>query len=120
MKPSATDGTDPSTIGSKIFPSFVQLLKACKIPGKESEREEKEAQMVAQLEGLEEVLKKTDAFLCGDKITSIDMGLAPKLKHARVVLNRICGWQFPGSGLEKEKNTYLHSRRKHEAFGGWH
>jgi glutathione S-transferase len=96
LTPLAVGGTDPSTIGSRVFPSFVQLLKACKVPGKESEREEKESQMVAQLQGLEDILKRTDAFLCGDELTSVDMGVAPKLKHARVVLDRICGWQFPG------------------------
>lgn len=63
--------------GTKLFPAFVQFLKA----SKEDEEAKKEA-YIAQLAALSEYLKANGPFLEGSNISAADLALAPKLYHA--------------------------------------
>jgi len=86
-EPSLAAPSDVASVGAKIFSSFVQFLKS-KDPNdgtKEALREE--------LKALDEHLKAHVPFVAGDKISAVDLSLAPKLYHLEVALGYFKEWK---------------------------
>lgn len=77
--------------GSKIFPSFVKFLKS-KDPNDGSEQA-----LLDELKALDEHLKAHGPYINGEKITAIDLSLAPKLYHLEVALGHFKKWTIPES-----------------------
>ncbi|XP_043702748.1 glutathione S-transferase DHAR2-like [Telopea speciosissima] len=78
-----------ASVGSKIFPCFFKFLKS-KDPSDGSEQE-----LLNALTDLEEHLKAHGPYIHGDKITAVDVSLAPKLYHMEVALGHFKGWSVP-------------------------
>ena len=92
--------TTEQSVGSKVFPSFVQLLKSRTLPTAEAAAAnpdpEKESNLLAALDQVRLQLEASGGpFLCGKTFTNVDANLLPKIKHALVVLREICGWEIP-------------------------
>ena len=63
--------------------------------------------MESELQKLEDQLKATEGpYLCGTQVSSVDLNIAPKLKHADVALGQIASWPFPKRFVAVAK--YLH------------
>ncbi|XP_042489295.1 glutathione S-transferase DHAR2 [Macadamia integrifolia] len=78
-----------ASVGSKIFPSFVKFLKS-KDPSDGTEQE-----LLNALSDLEEHLKAHGPYINGDKVTAVDISLAPKLYHLEITLGHFKGWSIP-------------------------
>ncbi|KAM0953612.1 putative glutathione dehydrogenase (ascorbate) [Dioscorea sansibarensis] len=78
-----------ASVGSKIFPTFVKFLKS-KDPNDGSEQA-----LLAELQALDEHLKKHGPYVGGENIFSVDLNLAPKLFHLKVALGHFKGWSIP-------------------------
>uniref|UniRef100_A0A5B7BX57 Putative glutathione S-transferase DHAR2-like n=1 Tax=Davidia involucrata TaxID=16924 RepID=A0A5B7BX57_DAVIN len=98
-----------SSVGSKIFPSFVKFLKS-KDPSDGSEQA-----LLDELKALDEHLKAHGPYINGENITAVDLSLAPKLYHLEVALGHFKGWTIPES-LTHVHNyiKLLHSRESFE------
>ncbi|KAH9552656.1 hypothetical protein CY35_09G077900 [Sphagnum magellanicum] len=100
---------DKASIGSKIFSSFVKFLKS-KDPSDGSEEA-----LVEELKTLNEYLKTNGPFINGDKISAVDLSLAPKLYHLKVALAHYKNWSIP-EDLNNLQNyiKLVHSRESFE------
>lgn len=77
-------------VGSKVFPSFVQFLKA-----EEGDKAEQEEALQAALTELNTHLQQNGPFLKGNNISAGDLALAPKLYHMKIALKELNGWEVP-------------------------
>eukprot|EP00262_Sarcandra_glabra_P007144 TRINITY_DN19745_c0_g1_i1.p1 TRINITY_DN19745_c0_g1~~TRINITY_DN19745_c0_g1_i1.p1 ORF type:complete len:225 (-),score=37.27 TRINITY_DN19745_c0_g1_i1:376-1020(-) len=89
-----------ASVGSKIFPSFVKFLKS-KDPNDGSEQA-----LLDELRALDEHLKAHGPYVNGDKISAVDLSLAPKLFHMKIALGHFKNWTIP------ENLTYVHNYMK--------
>ncbi|XP_023547271.1 uncharacterized protein LOC111806131 isoform X2 [Cucurbita pepo subsp. pepo] len=78
-----------STVGSKINGAFVKFLKS-KDPNDGSEQA-----LLEELKALNEHLKAHGPYVAGEKVTAVDLSLAPKLYHLDVALGHFKKWIFP-------------------------
>ncbi|XP_061372224.1 glutathione S-transferase DHAR2-like [Gastrolobium bilobum] len=78
-----------ASVGSKIFGSFVSFLKS-KDPSDGTEQA-----LVAELKALDEHLKAHGPYVAGEKVTAVDLSLAPKLYHLVVALDHFKKWTIP-------------------------
>ncbi|KAM7499230.1 hypothetical protein LguiA_023644 [Lonicera macranthoides] len=78
-----------TSVGSKIFPSFVKFVKS-KDPSDESEQA-----LLDELKALEEHLKAHGPYISGENVTAVDLSLAPKLYHLEVALGHFKCWTVP-------------------------
>nr|TKS17713.1 dehydroascorbate reductase [Populus alba] len=78
-----------ASVGSKIFPSFVKFLKS-KDPNDGTEQA-----LLEELKALDGHLKAHGPFIAGEKITAVDLSLAPKLYHLEVALGHFKNWTIP-------------------------
>eukprot|EP00258_Populus_trichocarpa_P006928 XP_002311137.1 glutathione S-transferase DHAR2 isoform X1 [Populus trichocarpa] len=78
-----------ASVGSKIFPSFVKFLKS-KDPNDGTEQA-----LLEELKALDGHLKVHGPFIAGEKITAVDLSLAPKLYHLEVALGHFKNWTIP-------------------------
>ncbi|KAJ6987031.1 hypothetical protein NC653_020299 [Populus alba x Populus x berolinensis] len=78
-----------ASVGSKIFPSFVKFLKS-KNPNDGTEQA-----LLEELKALDGHLKAHGPFIAGEKITAVDLSLAPKLYHLEVALGHFKNWTIP-------------------------
>ncbi|OAY72162.1 glutathione S-transferase DHAR2-like [Ananas comosus] len=99
-EPSLVTPPEYSSVGSKLFPSFVKFLTS-KDPNDGSEQA-----LLDELRSLDEHLKEHGPFVNGEKISAVDLSLAPKLFHLQVALDHFKGWKIP------ENLTYVHSYMK--------
>ncbi|KZV24701.1 dehydroascorbate reductase family protein [Dorcoceras hygrometricum] len=99
-EPSLSPPGDVSSVGSKIFPSFVKFLTS-KDPNDGSEKA-----LVDELKALDEHLKAKGPFVNGEKICAVDLSLAPKLYHLDVALGHYKGWAVP------ESLSHVHNYKK--------
>ncbi|XP_027365406.1 glutathione S-transferase DHAR2-like [Abrus precatorius] len=76
-------------VGSNIFGSFVSFLKS-KDPNDGTEQA-----LVAELNALDEHLKAHGPYVAGEKVTAVDLSLAPKLYHLVVALGHFKKWNIP-------------------------
>ncbi|KAH9767887.1 glutathione S-transferase DHAR2 [Citrus sinensis] len=84
--------SDKPQCGSKIFPSFVNFLKS-KDPNDGTEQA-----LLEELKALDEHLKTHGGpFIAGEKVTAVDLSLAPKLYHLQVALEHFKQWTVPES-----------------------
>ncbi|KAJ4719806.1 Glutathione S-transferase [Melia azedarach] len=104
-EPALTTPPDLASVGSKIFPSFVKFLKS-KDPNDGTEQA-----LLEELKALDEHLKTHGGpFIAGEKVTAVDLSLAPKLYHLQVALEHFKKWTVP------ENLTHVHEYLK-KVFG---
>ncbi|KAF3433780.1 hypothetical protein FNV43_RR24883 [Rhamnella rubrinervis] len=78
-----------ASVGSKIFSTFVTFLKS-KDPTDGSEQA-----LLTELKALDEHLKEHGPYVAGEKVTAVDLSLAPKLYHLDVALAHFKKWTVP-------------------------
>jgi glutathione S-transferase len=88
-EPSLKTPEDKASIGGKIFPTFVAFLKS-----KDASDGTEEA-LVTELKTLDEHLKSNKPFIAGEKVTAVDLALAPKLYHMKIALPHYKKWSVP-------------------------
>ncbi|OVA03551.1 Glutathione S-transferase [Macleaya cordata] len=88
-EPSLVTPSEYASVGSKIFGSFVQFLKS------KDASDGTEQTLLAELSALEEHLKAHGPYVNGDKISAVDLSLAPKLYHLEVALGHFKSWSVP-------------------------
>ncbi|KAB1217981.1 Glutathione S-transferase DHAR2 [Morella rubra] len=99
-EPSLTPPPEFASVGSKIFGAFVKFLKS-KDPNDGSEQA-----LLDELKALDEHLKAHGPYIAGEKITAVDLSLAPKLYHLDVALGHFKNWTVP------ENLTHFHNYKK--------
>lgn len=107
-EPSLVSPAQFSSVGSNIFSSFVTFLKS------KDSNDGTEQALVAELNALEEHLKANGPFVAGEKVTAVDLSLAPKLYHLVVALRHFKSWTIPES-LAKVHN-YIKLLFSRESF----
>ncbi|ESQ34845.1 hypothetical protein EUTSA_v10008761mg [Eutrema salsugineum] len=81
-----------ASVGSQIFSTFVAFLKS------KDSHDRTEHALLHELEALENHLKTHDGpFIAGERVTAVDLSLAPKLYHLEVALGHFKSWSVPGS-----------------------
>lgn len=95
--PSLVTPPEFSSVGSKIFPSFIKFLKS-KDPNDGTEQA-----LLEELQALDDHLKAHGPYVSGEKISAVDLSLAPKLFHLEIALDHFKGWKVP------ENLTNVHS-----------
>ncbi|PSS32605.1 Glutathione S-transferase [Actinidia chinensis var. chinensis] len=80
-----------TSVGSKIFLSFIKFLKS-KDPTDGTEQA-----LLDELKALDEHLKAHGPYVNGENICAVDLNLAPKLFHLDVALAHFKGWKVPES-----------------------
>lgn len=99
-EPSLAPNPEFSSVGSKIFSAFVSFLKS------KDANDGTEKALVDELTALNEHLKSNGPYVCGDKVTAVDLSLAPKLFHLEVALGHFKSWSVP------ENLTHVHNYMK--------
>ncbi|KAF8068540.1 hypothetical protein N665_1145s0008 [Sinapis alba] len=91
-EPSLKTPPEFTSVGSKIFGAFVTFLTS-KDPNDGSDKA-----LVADLETLENHFKtRPGPFIAGEKLTAVDLSLAPKLYHLEIALGHYKKWSVPES-----------------------
>jgi chloride intracellular channel protein 1 len=90
-EPSLVTPTEFASVGSNIFGSFVSFLKS------KDSNDGTEQALVAELNALDEHLKAHGPFIAGEKVSAVDLSLAPKLYHLVVALDHFKKWTIPES-----------------------
>ncbi|KAJ7515749.1 hypothetical protein O6H91_22G026000 [Diphasiastrum complanatum] len=98
-EPTLVTSPDNASIGSKIFPSFVKFLKS-KDPSDGSEQA-----LLSELKALDEHLQKNGPYVDGDRVSAVDLSLAPKLYHLEVALQHYKGWTVPSDFVALQAYT---------------
>ncbi|KAI4351114.1 hypothetical protein L6164_005499 [Bauhinia variegata] len=100
-EPSLVTPPEFSSVGSKIFGSFVSFLKS-KDPNDGTEQA-----LLNELKALDDHLKAHGPYVAGEKVTAVDLSLAPKLYHLVVALGHFKNWTIPESFTHVHKYTKL-------------
>ncbi|GFP96763.1 glutathione s-transferase dhar2 [Phtheirospermum japonicum] len=98
--PPLSSPSEVSSVGSKLFPSFVKFLKS-KDPTDGSEEA-----LLNELKALDEHLKAKGPYVNGENICAVDLGLAPKLYHLDITLAHFKSWTIP------ESLSYVHKYKE--------
>ncbi|EEF39337.1 glutathione S-transferase DHAR2 [Ricinus communis] len=120
-EPSLVTPPEFASVGSKIFPTFIKFLKS-KDPNDGSEQA-----LLDELKALDEHLKTHGPFIAGEKITALDLSLAPKLYHLEVTLGHFKKWTVPEDLTHVKNYLMLFSREsfqnskasKEHMIAGW-
>ncbi|RZC82098.1 hypothetical protein C5167_044880 [Papaver somniferum] len=107
-EPSLVTPSEYSSVGSKLFGSFVTFLKS------KDASDGSEQALVAELSALDDHLKAHGPYVNGEKISAVDLGLAPKLYHLEVALGHFKSWSVP-ENLTHVKN-YMKLLFSRESF----
>ncbi|KAI3517304.1 hypothetical protein L1887_16518 [Cichorium endivia] len=99
-EPSLSSPPEFASVGSKIFPKFVTFLKS------KDANDGTEQALLDELKSLDEHLKNHGPYVNGEKITAVDLSLAPKLYHLEVALGHFKKWTVP------ESFTHVHNYTK--------
>ncbi|TXG51607.1 hypothetical protein EZV62_024131 [Acer yangbiense] len=84
--------------GSKIFPTFFNFVKS------KDSKDGSEQALLEELKASNEHLEKNGGpFIAGEKITVVDLSLAPKLYHLKIALGHFKKWSIP------ESLTHVHN-----------
>nr|BAP47518.1 dehydroascorbate reductase [Gentiana triflora] len=97
-----------SSVGSKLFSTFLKFLKS-KDPNDGSEQA-----LLEELKALDEHLKAHGPYINGEKISAVDLSLAPKLYHLEITLDYFKGWKVPENLASL--NNYTKSLFARESF----
>ncbi|XP_042017972.1 glutathione S-transferase DHAR2-like [Salvia splendens] len=120
--PSLAAPPEVSSVGSKIFPTFVKFLLS------KDASDGTEQALLDELKALDEHLKTKGPYVNGADICAVDMSLAPKLYHLDVALGHFKGWTIPQSLTHVHKyKELLYSREsfkktqaaKEHVIAGW-
>ncbi|CAL9207458.1 unnamed protein product [Musa hybrid cultivar] len=95
--PSLVTPPEYSSVGSKIFSSFIKFLKS------KDANDGSEQALLDELHALDEHLKQHGPYVNGENVSAVDLSLAPKLYHLVIVLDHFKGWKVP------ENLTYVHA-----------
>ncbi|PWA37183.1 glutathione S-transferase DHAR2 [Artemisia annua] len=87
-------------LGSDIFGKFASFLKS------KNGTDGTEQVLLDELKSLDEHIKNHGHYVNGEKLTSVDLRLAPKLYHLVVALGYYKNWTVP------ESLTYVHNYTK--------
>lgn len=98
--PPLSPPAEVSSVGSKIFPSFVKFLKS------KDSADGTEQALLDELKALDEQLKAKGPYVNGENICAVDLGLAPKLYHLDVALGHFKSWSVP------ESLSHVHNYKK--------
>jgi len=90
-EPSLVTPPQFSSVGSNIFGTFGSFLKS------KDANDGTEQALVAELNALEEHLKTNGPYVAGEKVSAVDLSLAPKLYHLVVALGHFKKWTIPES-----------------------
>ncbi|XP_010428538.1 PREDICTED: glutathione S-transferase DHAR2-like [Camelina sativa] len=91
-EPSLKTPPEFASVGSKLFGAFVTFLLS------KDANDGSEKALVDELEALENHLKTHPGpFVAGEKVTALDLSLAPKLYHLVIVLGHYKNWSVPES-----------------------
>ncbi|MED6157709.1 Glutathione S-transferase dhar1, mitochondrial [Stylosanthes scabra] len=88
-QPSLITPPESAKVGSGIFDAFVNFLKS------KDQNDGTEQKLLAELKNLDEHLKNHGPFVAGEKVTAVDLSLAPKLYHLVVALDHFKNWTIP-------------------------
>lgn len=106
--PSLSPNPEFASVGSKIFSAFVNFLTS-KDPNDGTEQA-----LLDELKALDDHLKSHGPYVCGEKVTAVDLSLAPKLYHLEIALGHFKGWSVP-ENLTHVRN-YMKSLFSRESF----
>ncbi|XP_057831082.2 glutathione S-transferase DHAR2 isoform X2 [Cryptomeria japonica] len=96
-EPSLATPPEKASVGSKIFPTFIGFLKS------RDPNDGKEQALLDELRALDEYLKANGPFIDGERVSAVDLSLAPKLYHLKIVLGHFKKWSIP------EEFSYVHN-----------
>ncbi|KAH9327291.1 hypothetical protein KI387_007469, partial [Taxus chinensis] len=99
-EPSLATPPEKASVGSKLFSAFVGFLKSY------DPNDGTEQALLNELRALDEHLKANGPFINGEKISAVDLSLAPKLYHLKIVLGHFKKWSIP------EELSYVHNYMK--------
>ncbi|KAL0539298.1 hypothetical protein IC582_023501 [Cucumis melo] len=89
-EPSLVTPPQFSSVGSKIFSAFGKFLKS------KNPKDHSEEDLLVELKALDEHLKAHDGpYVAGEKVTAVDLSLAPKLYHVDIALGHFKKWSIP-------------------------
>ncbi|KAK1576096.1 hypothetical protein Q3G72_010923 [Acer saccharum] len=82
---------EKSSVGSKIFSTFIGFLKS-KDPSDGTEKA-----LLDELSSFDNYIKENGPFINGEKVSSADLSLGPKLYHLEIALGHYKKWAVPDS-----------------------
>ncbi|CAI0450926.1 unnamed protein product [Linum tenue] len=82
---------EKSSVGSKIFSTFIGFLKS-KDPGDGTEQA-----LLNELTSFDEYIKENGPYINGEKVSAADLSLGPKLYHLEIALSHYKSWSVPDS-----------------------
>lgn len=82
---------EKASVGAKIFPTFIGFLKS-KDPNDGTEQA-----LLNELTAFNDYLKENGPLINGDKVSSADLSLGPKLYHLEIALGHYKNWSVPDS-----------------------
>ncbi|XP_023528498.1 glutathione S-transferase DHAR3, chloroplastic isoform X2 [Cucurbita pepo subsp. pepo] len=82
---------DKSSVGSKIFSTFIAFLKS-KDPNDGTEQA-----LLSELSYFDSHIKENGPFINGKEISAADLSLGPKLYHLEIALGHYKNWSVPDS-----------------------
>ncbi|XP_026418826.1 glutathione S-transferase DHAR2-like [Papaver somniferum] len=88
-EPSLVTPSEYASVGSKIFGTFVTFLKS------KDAIDGSEQALIFELFALDKHLKTHGPFVNGEKVSAVDLSLAPKLYHLEVALEHFKSWSVP-------------------------
>ncbi|KAI3991537.1 hypothetical protein MKX01_017156 [Papaver californicum] len=88
-QPSLVTPSEYTSVGSKLFGSFVTFLKS------KDASDGSEQALISELSALDDHLKAHGPYVNGENISAVDLGLAPKLYHLEVALGHFKSWSVP-------------------------
>ncbi|XP_078178589.1 putative glutathione S-transferase DHAR1, cytosolic [Carex rostrata] len=100
-EPSLVTSPEYSTVGSKIFSGFINFFKS------KDSTDGSEQALLDELRSFDEHLKEHGPYVNGDKISAVDLNIAPKLYHMEVALGHFKGWKVPESFANYHTYTKL-------------
>ncbi|KAL5096878.1 hypothetical protein RYX36_001205 [Vicia faba] len=96
-EPSLVTPPQFSSVGSNIFGTFVSFVKS------KDANDGTEQALVAELNALAEHLKANGPYVAGEKVSAVDLSLAPKLYHLVLALGHFKKCTIP------ESLTHVHN-----------
>ncbi|KAK9902391.1 hypothetical protein M0R45_001630 [Rubus argutus] len=89
--PPLTTPPEKASVGSKIFSTFIGFLKS------KDPKDGTEQALINELSTFNDYLKVNGPFVNGEKLSSVDFSLAPKLYHLEIALGHFKNWSVPDS-----------------------
>ena len=99
---------EKASVGSKIFSTFVNFLKS-KDPNDGTEQA-----LLNELQALDKHLKANGPYVNGEKVSAVDLSLAPKFYHLKIALGYFKKWSVP-ENLTHVRN-YMEALFSRESF----